>query len=36
MPVGVLREALASNARHEGGVIEAHLDGITVMYEPMR
>src|SRR5262249_31787038 len=28
MPVRVLREALASNARLDGGVTEAHLDGI--------
>lgn len=28
MPVRVLREALATNARKEAGVIEAHLDGI--------
>ncbi len=29
MPVRVLREALARNARAEGGVVEARLDGIT-------
>ena len=34
MPVRVLREALASNARLEGGVAEARLDGIIARLRP--